>query len=428
MTDLPISDIKVGVRYRTSYNGISELAASIKTHGLIQPLVLDRQNNLIAGGRRYRACQEAGLTTVKVVYRDEADELTRRELELEENLHREDLTWVEVANCTAEIDRLKREKYGDGAVAFQSTDGSVGWDVYDTATALNSSQPTVSRNLAAARVLELFPELADEPDRASALAKFDKFLERAERELAVRDGGLKDDNIYHGDFRTLHTKIPDESVDLILFDPPYGTSLDKLNQGVEHTDTHFDDSVKSAILLLKDVLPIFQRVLKPDGHIYCFCGLKVVDIGIARQPLYAVFADLFAKNGFAPDYIPLVWTKSTSGLVEFDYRYGFSWEPILFVSNREMRRLTYKRSNVFQFASVHHTEKVNLAQKPVELYKELITESTAFGEVVLDPMAGSGSSVRAARSAGRRYIAFEKDLDQYNAILRSLVEPEGETI
>ena len=79
---------------------ISELAASIETHGLIQPIVVKPTANgrysIIAGERRWRACRLAGLTEVPVVIRD-GDEKALMELALVENLQREDLNAVEEA-------------------------------------------------------------------------------------------------------------------------------------------------------------------------------------------------------------------------------------------------------------------------------------------------------------------------------------------
>ena len=79
---------------------ISELAASIETHGLIQPIVVKPTANgryaIIAGERRWRACRLAGFNEVPVVIRD-ADEKTLMELALIENLQREDLNAIEEA-------------------------------------------------------------------------------------------------------------------------------------------------------------------------------------------------------------------------------------------------------------------------------------------------------------------------------------------
>ena len=80
---------------------LETLAASIRRHGLLQPLVVRRTATgyeLIAGERRLRAAQRAGLETVPVVFRD-ADPQERLELALIENLQRENLTALEEAEA-----------------------------------------------------------------------------------------------------------------------------------------------------------------------------------------------------------------------------------------------------------------------------------------------------------------------------------------
>lgn len=81
-------------------NSLSELAASIKIHGIIQPLtvsaIANGQYRLIAGERRYRASKIAGIKEVPVYVRQTADE-NLLELALLENLQRENLNAIEIA-------------------------------------------------------------------------------------------------------------------------------------------------------------------------------------------------------------------------------------------------------------------------------------------------------------------------------------------
>ena len=79
---------------------IAELAASVKSAGIIQPLLLRRANagyELIAGERRWRAAKVAGLTTVPAIIRD-VDGFTQAQLALIENIQREDLNPIERAH------------------------------------------------------------------------------------------------------------------------------------------------------------------------------------------------------------------------------------------------------------------------------------------------------------------------------------------
>lgn len=90
---------------------IAELAASIKTHGLLQPIIVRRQAagkySIIAGERRWRAAKEAGLTQIPCIVRV-LDEQQIQELSLIENIQREDLLPLE----EAEAYRSLLEQYG----------------------------------------------------------------------------------------------------------------------------------------------------------------------------------------------------------------------------------------------------------------------------------------------------------------------------
>ncbi len=86
---------------------MNELAASIREHGVIQPLILSPgkepdQFMLVAGERRWIAARQAGLTTVPALIR-EVDERKRLELALIENLQREDLTPTEAAQAFQQL-------------------------------------------------------------------------------------------------------------------------------------------------------------------------------------------------------------------------------------------------------------------------------------------------------------------------------------
>src|SRR5437016_1838889 len=87
---------------RTAFDqeGLSELAASISRHGVLQPIVVSADGNgyeLVAGHRRVLAARLAGRTTIPAVVRDEVGD--RLELALIENLQRTDLNAIEAARA-----------------------------------------------------------------------------------------------------------------------------------------------------------------------------------------------------------------------------------------------------------------------------------------------------------------------------------------
>ncbi|MBI4507715.1 MAG: ParB/RepB/Spo0J family partition protein [Chloroflexi bacterium] len=108
MPDLELKRIqpnRLNPRLRFSKAGLDELAASIKQYGVLEPLVVrpvDGYYEVVVGERRYRAAQQAGLETVPVVVRDYSDEEVM-EINLVENVQREDLSAVEKARLCREL-------------------------------------------------------------------------------------------------------------------------------------------------------------------------------------------------------------------------------------------------------------------------------------------------------------------------------------
>ena len=88
-------------------NALQELSKSVKEHGLLQPIVVIEKEDgylLIAGERRLRAHKLAKLTTIKAIIADvDIDEVRLRELALIENIQRENLNAIELANSYAEL-------------------------------------------------------------------------------------------------------------------------------------------------------------------------------------------------------------------------------------------------------------------------------------------------------------------------------------
>lgn len=99
-------------------NALNDLANSIKVHGIIQPIVLNKKNNgkymIIAGERRWRAAKLAGLLTVPAYIRDFSDKQVK-EISIIENLQREDLNPIEAAKAIKQL--MEEYKLTQEAVA-----------------------------------------------------------------------------------------------------------------------------------------------------------------------------------------------------------------------------------------------------------------------------------------------------------------------
>jgi len=116
---------------RTDLGNISDLAASIKKEGIIQPLVIsdepreDGKYELVAGYRRYNAAKMAGLKEVPVVSQS-VDSLRRRRVQLIENLHREDMNPLDKANSIHKMmEEEKMESQKEAAEALGLSAGAI---------------------------------------------------------------------------------------------------------------------------------------------------------------------------------------------------------------------------------------------------------------------------------------------------------------
>ena len=213
MEEVRIADIKWGDRGRQDYGDLEEMAQSLKAFGLIQAIVLDKENNLIAGGRRLAAAITLSWDKILVQRKEDIDPLRLRELELEENLRRKDLTWQEKAAMIEEIHDLK----GGGE---QNTE-----TIAKTATEVKKTERTIYRNLKVAKALRTNPEIADAKDLKAAMTRVRRIEDKARRELVASEEPVKNDFLYHANALQILPKLADESVDLVILDPPYGTDI-----------------------------------------------------------------------------------------------------------------------------------------------------------------------------------------------------------
>jgi len=102
-----IEDIIVKKRIRKDMGDIDALAESLKRYGQISPIVISNKNMLIAGGRRLEAAKRLGWRTINAVISESSDELSRLELEIEENIQRRDFSMEEAEDASQKLYRLQ---------------------------------------------------------------------------------------------------------------------------------------------------------------------------------------------------------------------------------------------------------------------------------------------------------------------------------
>ena len=104
---IPIEQITVKKRVRMQLGELQSLMDSLETRGLMNPVTVNGNYELIAGHRRLESARRLGWDMIEVRVVEAPDELGMLELELEENLHRLDFTVLELSQARARIEKLR---------------------------------------------------------------------------------------------------------------------------------------------------------------------------------------------------------------------------------------------------------------------------------------------------------------------------------
>jgi len=102
----------------------------------------------------------------------------------------------------------------------------------------------------------------------------------------------------------------------------------------------------------------------------------------------------------------IVWKKHNFGL---GWAFRHQYELILVLEKGKPKYNLTNFSDVQTASHINHNKENHPHQKPLDLLSKMIEHSSAKGQVVLDPFAGSGSSCQASEKLGRKWIGIELD-------------------
>lgn len=453
MEKILIANIIVGSRYRKDFGDIEELAASLNKLGQIQPIVLDRNNNLIAGERRLRASQHNGWDEIGFVYNDALSDIDKKEIEIEENLKRKEFNWPEEVLALDDLYQLKRAKYGPRT---QGSRDGLGFGMQDAAELFDKSIGSIHMDLELAKAVREFKEIAFEKTKHAAFKKYKRLKDKSLREEIAKRQNVADDvlnvfdqkpkapeerqgayptesqvrsakfvgygTLYNGDCQMVTRYLPTSILDVLVTDPPYGLGLFKEGDDTsgkrlaEHEGGLYDDDPFRVMDMLSKVFTTCNRILKPDGHAYIFFH------STWYEQMYDMLCQAFGKTYVDPT--PLVWCKNTSGIGNPNERWVYAYEPCFFI-NKGRPLIQPQAFNYLKYDTVPPNKKTHPTEKPTAMLRHMIQASAVAGETVGDFFAGSGSTLVAAVESGCRFIGCELDATYYLRIADRLATSIG---
>jgi len=219
--------------------------------------------------------------------------------------------------------------------------------------------------------------------------------------------------VYTGDCNDMLAEIPDESVDLIIFDPAY-ESLEKhralgSKTRLKHSKASSNDWFvtfpnKRYLSLFVDL----YRVMKKGTHLYMFCDEETRDVVACgwspQSPKISLGCSPLLNAGFKY-WKALVWDKVVPGM---GYHYRAQHELIIMAEkvvrlNKHRQLNQHAGGDVLQYKRLKGSH-FYPTEKPFNLIEELVLQSSNEGDTVLDPFCGSGVVGTVCRQHGRRFL------------------------
>ena len=361
---------------------VMKLRSSLREFGFINPIIIDRDNNVLCGHGRLLAAKAEGIKQVPCVYADNLTEAQKKAYILADNRMALDAGWDEDL-LAVEMEELQNLGYDLSLTGFDET--------------------------------ELANLFSDENE-----AKEDNFDVDAELEKPCFS---KSGDIWHlgrhklicGDStkaETFETLMGDIKANLVITDPPYNVNYEGTAGKIKNDNMDNDKFYQFLLAAFENT----SNAMADDASIYVFHadteGLN--------------FRKAFADAGF---YLSgtCIWKKQSLVLGRSPYQWQH--EPILFGWKKKGKHKWYtgrKESTIWEFDKPKKNGD-HPTMKPIPLLAYPIANSSMSNSVVLDPFGGSGSTLIACEQTNRICYTIELDEKFCDVIVKRYIEQVGKT-
>ena len=346
---------------------VNKLRASLREFGFVNPVIIDRDFNILAGHGRVEAAKAEGITEIPCVYVDHLSPAQQKAYILADNRMALDAGWDNDL-LRVEMEALQEEAYDLSFTGFDEQE-----------------------------MADLFA--GDETEAQEDNFDVDEELQKPCITQAGDIWHLGRHTVICGDStlpETYAALLGDTKANLVCTDPPYLVKL----QSTSGTITNDDLNDQEGYEFLKKAFSCLHDSMAKDASIYVFYATAK-----AR-----VFHDAYEDAGFKVG-AGLVWKKDRLVLTRTDWKYIH--EPIIWGWRKDGKHIWYgdqKQKTVFEFDRIKSSKEEGCghpSSKPVPLLAYLITQCTQSNGIVLDAFLGSASTLIACEQLNRICFGIE---------------------
>lgn len=231
---------------------------------------------------------------------------------------------------------------------------------------------------------------------------------------------MYDSVLYNNDCNKILCNLPDNSVDLVIIDPPYEICTDGSGGCFGYENKHHlaevcrNKNFNSGIS--NDVLDELTRILKKI-NIYIWCNKEQLQQYINYFKAKKCYVDL------------LVWCK-TNPVPTCNNKYLSDVEYLIFAREKGVKIYgNYNTKHKFYVTPVNKEDKKKYKHptiKPLNIIENLIINSSKENDVVLDCFMGTGTTGVACKKLNRVFIGIEINIEYFNTAIKRIDEINGE--
>jgi DNA modification methylase len=340
---------------------ITRLASSIREFGFVNPVLVDKDLNVIAGHGRIAAAKKLDLKEVPCLFVEGLTEAQRKAYILADNRLSEIGTEWDMDLVTSELEMLLDNDFDIDLTGFELPEEREETEIKED----------------------------EVPEEVETRCKLGDLWQLGEHRLICGDST---------DVNVIDRLMDGVKADMVFTDPPYGYNYQSnMRTKSEKFDVLENDD---------KILDFFPNLLgRVKGFVMICTTWKVLDKWL---PLFKQYFDLSNM---------IIWDKGGGGIGDLKHTFSTDYEVILCANNGE--EIREKRiGSVWSIGKDNANDYEHPTQKPVELSANAIRHTTDKGQVILDCFGGSGSTLIACEQLNRKCFMCELDPHYCDVIIQ----------